>query len=317
MARIRFSTTPVYRVSIILISLWITACGSSGDDAARIIADEFVTISGTINNINNTPEPDVSVEGVYSNPGDPLNPVITTDSNALSNFSIEVLRNTAVFFHAEKSSFAIMNTAKAPFSTDVTGVEVGIPTETEAQSVIDNAFETNPGLLNHAWLVVDVVDATGKEVNDQSISSTVAPAGEVYTNCNGTDSLGNVTTGAICNTDRSGPMYIAYFDAPAEAKITVGVEQQTAPIRMGEITALEFEVGSFTAGQLKYDAACASCHAAGSYDPVGERASDLYNDGEKLVTDLNSLGGMNSVPDITTQELLDLRAFLEDPLISP
>jgi hypothetical protein len=297
--------------------LLITACGSSSDDAARIIADEFVTISGTINNIDNTPEPDVSVEGVYSNPGDPQNPVTTSDSNAVSNFSIEVLRNTAVFFRAEKSGFAIINTAKAPFSTDVSGVEVGIPTETEAQSVIDNAFEADPGLLNHAWLVVDVVDATGNEVNGQSISSTVTAAGEVYTDCNGSDSLGKVTTGAICNTDRQGPMYIAYFDATDEAVVSVGVEQQTAPIRMGEITALEFEVGSFEAGRLKYDAACESCHAAGSHDPISERASDLYNDGEKLVTDLSSLGGMNSVPDITPQELLDLKAFLEDPSISP
>jgi hypothetical protein len=325
-ARLKFIITPVYAISIILIFLWFTACSSSGDDDAQIIADEFVTISGTINNVDNTPEPDVSVEGVYSNPGDPLNPVITTNSNAVSNFSIEVSRNTAVFFRAVKSTYAIVNTAKAPFSADITGVEVGIPTETEAQSVIDNAFETDPELLNHAWLVVDVVDATGNEVNGQSISSTFVPAGEVYTDCDGMDSGMTETTDAPCNTDRPGPMYIAYFDAPAEAIISVGVEQKTAPIRMGEITALEFEitalefeVGSFPAGQLKYDADCGSCHAAGSHDTtITFKAGDLYDKGELLITNISIYSSVKSgVDDLTPQEILDLNAFLEDPSIMP
>lgn len=320
MARIKFTTTLIYYASIILIPLWITACGSSSDDAARIIAEEFVTISGTINDVNNTPEPDVSVEAVYSNPGDPLNPVTTTDSNAVSNFSIEVLRNTAVFFHAEKSSFAIINTARVPFSADVNGVAVEIPTVDQAKDVINNAFESDPDLVNHAWLVVDVVDTTGNEVNDQRISPTVAPVDEVYTDCDGMDSKGSVTTGTICPTDRQGPMYIAYFDATTEAKITVGVEQQTAPIRMGEITALEFEVGSFAAGQLKYDADCGSCHAAGSHDTTIQfRAGDLYDTGELLITNISAYSPTvkSGVAVLTPQEILDLRAFLEDPSIMP
>lgn len=326
MAQLKFIATPVYCVSIILISLWFTACSSSGDDAAKIIADEFVTISGTINDINNTPEPDVSVEGVYSNPGDPLNPVITTDDNAVSNFSIEVLRNTAVFFRAEKSTYAIINTAKAPFSADVTGVEVGIPTETEARAVINNAFESDPDLVNHAWLVVDVIDATGNEVYDQSISSTLAPVDEVYTNCDGMDSGMTETTGAPC-ADRQGPMYIAYFDVTGETVVSVGVEQQMAPIRMGEITALEFEitaleleVGSFVAGQLKYDDDCGSCHAAGSHDTtITFRAGDLYDKGELLIVDISAYSPTvkSGVADLDPQEILDLNAFLEDPQIMP
>ncbi len=72
-----------------------------------------------------------------------------------------------------------------------------------------------------------------------------------------------------------------------------------------------------TAGQKKYDDACDYCHAAGSYDPIGESASDLYDDGEKLRTDLSAIKQMKNVPDITPQELLDLNAFLEDPSIAP
>ena len=241
-------------------------------------------------------------------------------------------------------------------------------------------------------------------------------AAEVYTNCNGTDSGGTATTGP-CVPDRQGTMYIAYFDSPVEASVTVDSETQIAPIRMGEITVVEYEVaahvnaspiavdddlsadqgsttnlnlavndsdaedelnlasitivtapahaigpvvvksdgtvnythdgttarsdtftytikdnsgaesntatvtlaifGNFTNGQAKYDAACASCHAAGSYDTSStKQAGDLYDLGEFLVTDLSSLGGMNNLS-ITPQELLDLTAFLEDPSIAP
>jgi len=75
-------------------------------------------------------------------------------------------------------------------------------------------------------------------------------------------------------------------------------------------------VTASTAGQRKYDEACASCHKAGRYDLTGS-ASDLYDDGEKLRTDLSAIKGMKNVPDITQQELLDLNTFLEDPLIAP
>jgi len=73
-----------------------------------------------------------------------------------------------------------------------------------------------------------------------------------------------------------------------------------------------------TAGQIKYDAACESCHMAGRYDSDGS-ASDLYDDGEKLELNLNNIKGMKNVPGITltSQELFDLNAFLEDPLIAP
>jgi hypothetical protein len=35
-------------------------------------------------------------------------------------------------------------------------------------------------------------------------------------------------------------MYIAYYDTAGDVIATVGVESQTASIRMGEITSLEF-----------------------------------------------------------------------------
>ena len=78
--------------------------------------------------------------------------------------------------------------------------------------------------------------------------------------------------------------------------------------------------GSFIDGQTKYFDDCASCHAAGSADTSSTgKAGDLYGLGElKLVPDLNDeYGGMNTVADLTDQELLDLKAFLDDPSIAP
>jgi len=290
-------------------AILLSGCGG-GDDAAQIIDDEFISISGKISNLaDDAGELDVGVEGVYSSPGDLLNPTTTTDSSG--NFSLQVLKNDAVFLRATKNSFATINSAKAPLSANVSGLDIGMPTEDEAQAVIDTAFSSAPPLLvNNAWLVVDIEEANGDGVSGHTITSTISPAAQVYTECDGTASLGDVTI-APCSPERESPMYIAYFDAAGEASITVAGETQIAPIRMGEITALEFTVATgFIAGQLIYDTACASCHTAGTYDLVGKN-SDLYHDGDLLVTNLSSLGGMASVPNITPQELLDLKAFLD------
>ena len=216
--------------------------GAVSNPATVTLTIELVSISGTIFDLNNTVEQDVDVEGVYSNPGDPLNPVTTTDANG--DFSMQVLKGDAVYLHASKTSFAIINTAKTPLNADTVGVERFMPTEVEAQTVIDAAFGVAaPQLVNHAWLMVDVEDASGNEVSGHGISSTAAPAAEVYTDCDGADSGGSATTGP-CVPDRQGTMYIAYFDGTAEVDVTVDSETQTAPVRMGEITFLEFEVAA-------------------------------------------------------------------------
>jgi len=289
------------------VLLNLTGCGGGGDDAAQVIADEFVTLSGKITNLNDAGESGVQVEGVYT-PGGVLNPTADTDANG--NFSISVLKNDPVFLQATKSGFATVNSQKAALNTNVTGLDIGIPTESQAQAVIDNAFTTMPAIQNHAWLVVDIEDSNGDGVSGQTVSiSNATAAVEVYTECNGTD--GGATSTTVCPDGWASPMYIAYFDTTGDATVTVGSETQTAPIRMGEITALEFE--AVPAGQVKYDADCASCHAAGAHDTNLEivKAGDLAGESSKLISDLSSLGGMNNVADLTSQEMLDLTAFLD------
>ena len=297
----------------------LTACSSSGDDAAQIVADEFVAISGKITNFNDAGEPDVQVEGVYTNPGNLLNP--TTNSDANGNFSLSVIKNDPVYLQATKTGFATINSLKGALNTGITGLDIGIPTESQAQSVIDTVFSTMPLLQNHAWLVVDIEDPNGDGVSGQTISiNNATPFDTAYAECNGTDDGATSTTGP-CPSGRTSPMYLAYFIAAGEATVTVDSETQTAPIRMGEITALEFEVatapvGTVVAGQVKYDADCGSCHAAGSYDvTTSNGGNDLFGKSSLLIADISSYAPAKKagvVADLTPQEILDLTAFLEN-----
>lgn len=73
--------------------------------------------------------------------------------------------------------------------------------------------------------------------------------------------------------------------------------------------------GSVAAGQAKYDADCASCHAAGSYDPTSSgSAGDLYGKSSLIITDISSYAEnkKSGVDDLSDQEILDLKAFIDN-----
>jgi len=310
------------RIATVQTFLWVSGllfimsgCSSS-DDAAQIIADEFITVSGTITDINGQTESGVGVEAVYSSPGDPLNPSETTGTDG--KFSLQVLKNDVFFLRGTKVTFATINSEKGASGVNITGLDIGIPTETEAQAVIDAAFGGATTLLqNKAWLVVDVEDENEEPLGGQTVTSTPAPADFVYTECDGTDA--GATTTVPC-ANRTSPAYIAYFDTAGDANVTVGSDTKVAPLIMGEITFLEYEVVStpvpsaFDRGKAIYDADCASCHKAGSYDPIGSD-SDLAGDGSRLVNNLGSLSSRMTGLVLTDQEIADLTAFLDDPSI--
>jgi Ca2+-binding RTX toxin-like protein len=68
--------------------------------------------------------------------------------------------------------------------------------------------------------------------------------------------------------------------------------------------------GDLAAGQAKFDADCSGCHAAGKYDTSG---INIAGDGNKLKSNLASLG-MPGIT-LTSQEIADLKAFLNSPSI--
>lgn len=199
-----------------------------------------ITVSGKTNNTSDTAEPDVSVEGVYITPGDSTNPAVTSDTDG--DFSLQLAENDSFYLRASKSGFVTNSTKKMSLSSDETNIVFEMLTGTETQDIINTAFISAPQLFNHAWLTVDVITATGDEANDYGIILPVTPAGAVYTTCDGTDSGTSKTTDAPCTTDRTGPMFIAYYDTAGDVIITVGDESQTVPIRIGEFTNLTFEL---------------------------------------------------------------------------
>jgi mono/diheme cytochrome c family protein len=67
--------------------------------------------------------------------------------------------------------------------------------------------------------------------------------------------------------------------------------------------------GTFAAGKLKYDSACASCHSAGSYDPNGS-FGNIAGKQDLLVSNLGSISGVMNGITLQPQEILDLKAFL-------
>jgi len=221
----------------------LAGCSSSDSGTAPGTTPSTVTISGKISSDDNPApagEAGVAVRGIYTDT-DPANTSTTTAADG--TYSLTVEANKAVSVQLEKAGFAILNSQKVALTANVTDGDEDLVSDANAQIAIDLALggNTTP-LANKAWLAIDVTDALGAEVNGVSISATPAPDVEVYTECDGTDSLGNVTTGATCAPDRVSVMYLAYYDtAPGDVTVTANGDTQIAPVRMGQITGLDFE----------------------------------------------------------------------------
>lgn len=231
----------VFLASTFSTMLILSGCGGGGGggDTTQVVDDLTVTISGQITDSYGLSLPGVTIEGVYNNPGDPLNPSTSSDNNG--NFSIEVLKGDVVYLHATKATYATINSGKWAYNANESGFDFGIPTTIEAQDAINLLFASNtPNLADKAWLVVDVISAAnGNDVAGQTITAVPAPAttAEAYPDCNGVPGA----TSTIACTNRLSPMYMAYFDAGTNVSVTVAAETQTAVLRKGEITYLEFE----------------------------------------------------------------------------
>lgn len=214
----------------------LSGCGGS-DDVAQIIADLEVTVSGQTTDLLNNSLQGVTIEGVYNAPGASLNPTTTNDTNG--NFSIKVFKSSAVYLRASKGNYTTINSGKKTFNADESNFDIDMQTLNEAQDAINLAFSTMPpNFADKAWLIVDVISAAnGTDLSGKTIVAASNTA-EAYLDCNGM--AGATVTVAGC-TNRPTGMYMAYFDAGSETTITVDTETQTAVLRKGEVTILEFK----------------------------------------------------------------------------
>ena len=314
-----------YLLACTIGCLFVLAGCSSDDDAT--IGE--VTVSGNVVDFStDAPLPNVNIEGVYTTPGDADNPTATTD--ATGAFALTVRSFTPVYLRGTLTGYATINTEKESVFISETGEDIEMPTVTEAQDIINAAFPNElPPLGNHAWLALDVNDTNGDELAGKTVTTSVAPSGFAYLDCTGAPSTTAATV--ACTTRDEDVMYLAYFDGVAEVTVTVDGVNKIAPLNQGEVTVLDYEFAAvveeppveeeppvdgptaFELGKAYYDANCAACHGAGSYDtstsPGGDIASTI------IPLDLSNIQGMSNVSDITADIKANLEAFLFDPSI--
>ncbi|MGB5456828.1 MAG: carboxypeptidase-like regulatory domain-containing protein [Gammaproteobacteria bacterium] len=298
---------PSYMLACAAVCLLILAGCSSSDDASPV---PDITVSGLITDFNDTPLSGVTVQGVYTS-STAENPSALTDSSG--SFSLTLSGNTAFYLNGTFLGYTTINSEVLQSTVNIAGLGIGMPRGPEAEAIIDAAFPTEQlAIINHAWLAVDIEDENGNEVSGETITLSTAPSGFAYTNCDGTPSGGSTTIACL---DRDGPAYIAYFDAAAEVTVTAVEQSKTAPLRMEQVTVLEYEIGpefvtAFDRGAAYYDAFCTECHSAGSYDTDGF-ATNLLN--TTIIQELSSYPSMGNVADLTVEQQADLQAFVTDP----
>ncbi len=224
-----------------MLALALVVSGCSSSSSSPPTAPTTVTVAGTVTTETVNPAPDVTVTGKYSDTD--MTAPVTTDANG--KYSLTVSNSKAVWLNLAKAGLATLNSEKTILTTDIADADVDMPTEVQAQQLIDMVFGLNTQPLgNVAWLVIDVEDVNNNKLGGVSFSSTPAPDAEVYVDCNNTDSLGSITV-APCNPAQE-VLYIAYFTGfPVDASVTAsgaGVsDTKTAPLRQGEITFIDFE----------------------------------------------------------------------------
>jgi hypothetical protein len=310
MKTVRTRSKVAQLLSCAAASVLVLAGCSSDDDAIAPVSD--ISVSGVITDFNDAPLPGVTVQGVYTS-STTENPITSTDSTG--NFSLTLNANTAFYLNGSFLGYISTNTEMLNTTVSVADLNIAMPRGPETEAIIDAAFPTEQlAIVNHAWLAVDIVDENGNEVSGETITPAVTPSGFAYTNCDGTPSGGSTTIACLY---RDGPMYIAYFDAAAESTVTAVEQTKTAPLRMEQVTAVEYAIGpdyvtAFDRGAAYYDAYCAECHSAGSYDPEGFTYNLI---GRTPILELSLYQGMENVADMTPEQQADLHAFLLDPLL--
>ena len=288
--------------------LLVLAGCSSDDDSIAPVSD--ITVSGVITEYNGGPLPGVTVQGVYTS-STAENPSSLTDSSGL--FSLTMSGITAFYLNGSFLGYTTINSEIHNASSSISGLDIDMPRGPEAEAIIDAAFPSEAlAIVNHAWLAVDIVDENGNEVSGETITPAITPSGFAYTNCDGTPSGGSTTIACL---DRDAPMYIAYYDVVDETTVTTVEQSKTAPLRMEQVTMLEYAIGpefvtAFDRGAAYYDAYCAECHSAGSYDPEGFTYNLI---GRTPILELSLYQGMEDVADLTPEQQADLHAFLKDP----
>ena len=230
---------PCYLVITALVGI-VFFPGCSEDEIVIPPGPSTVELSGILSH-DGTPVDGALVTAYRADP--PNTPVTVTDTDAAGSYTATILLGISTHLSFDKLGFAVLNTQYKTFTQNATGLDFETVLAADAETVIDIAFNgMDLDLADKAWLAIDVQDPSGDDVAGVTITPDSLPAGGGALNCDATLSGGNTTADPACVSDRTGPMYLAYYDADAEIIITIsGSSPISAPVRMGEITFIVVE----------------------------------------------------------------------------
>lgn len=238
------------RLSGALIGLLaLTACGGGGGGGDEPTAGNDLSINPNLVDISGTisaaqgPVDGVGVTSykLIAPATDDMQADTTTDAEG--GFSLSVPKFADTYLQVEKPGYATANTQFSTFGAEKTGVDLPLVSVAEAEQLIDAAFGGfGLGLADRAWLMINVEDVNGNEVNSVPITTTPEVAAGGALDCDGTFTGGNYTT-AYTGCVGRGAMYLAFFDEDSEVTIFAGdgASSRVAPVRLGELTAVTIE----------------------------------------------------------------------------
>lgn len=230
----------VWRIIALLavVGFGIVGIIGSGESFRDIsIGSDEVTVVGTLTGSGGLLDGVTVRSFVLTSPATDSQESVAT-SNTSGVYSIDVPENADIYFELSNAGFATLNTQFNLFADDTSGIDADLLSTGEANDVLDTAFMGMMFTLpDRAWLIVDVENSAGDEVDGATITTAPAAVGGGALNCDGTLTGGDITTAIpVCDPARTGPMYVAYFDADVEVTITVGTQALVAPVRVGEFS---------------------------------------------------------------------------------
>ncbi len=229
-------------VGALASSLILAGCGSSSSDTANnVVSNATATVSGTIIDETaapNAPLPGVNVECIYT--GSLPCSSNATDTNG--NYSVTLLNNTDFYLRATLSGYITINSAVMTVSADDAGNDIGLLNTSDATDLLNAAFGSSTLTPSSAaWLVVDVVDASGNRLAGEVINESIgAGAGNtVYPDC--TSAAPGATATTTCPPGGgNAPAYIAKYSTTGEVTVTALGQTQRGFLVNGEVLYMEF-----------------------------------------------------------------------------
>ncbi len=232
----------LFLASALTSSLILTGCGSSASDTANnVVSNATATVSGTITNDSAAPSaplPGVKVECIYTG----SLPCSSSTTDTSGNYSVTLLRNTDFYLSATLATYITVNSAVMTASTNDSGNDIGLMLTDDAQLLVRTAFNNLALTISSAaWLVVDVVDASGNRLTGEVVNENIGAGtgNTVYPNC--VDATPGATATTACPPGGGdAPAYIAKYSTADEVTVTVGTQTQRGFLVTGEVLYMEF-----------------------------------------------------------------------------